>query len=225
MPKTQASKTESLRDPTVCELCGTKVARKGDIPRHMQSHLSAEEKASMYVTAFSLPRLSRFLYPVGCRYRSYSCPYEDCTYKSLQKVNVDTHIRKHTKVKDLQCPACDFATGDPGSLTRHRKRRHEYVPKQRKPRTPGNGPREATPAQTLGEMIIETPADYASQGSSQLVEAPPSEASSPSQSALALDAGYEPLLFVDESDSYVPSRPSGRRLGLADILSDDVYWH
>ncbi|KIK56449.1 hypothetical protein GYMLUDRAFT_820992 [Collybiopsis luxurians FD-317 M1] len=231
MPKVLASNTETSRDPTVCEVCGTRVARKGDIPRHMQSHLSAEEKASI----------------------SYSCPYADCSYKSLQKVNVDTHIRKHTKVKDQQCPTCNFATGDPGSLTRHRKRRHEYVPKPRKPRTPGNSPPDATPAQIPGEIVIETPADYESQTSSPSVETSPSEAPSPSQSTLALDTGYEsdatqltstsaysattqlstasvppvnlPLLFVNEGSSYMPSRPSGRRLGLADILSDDVYWH
>ncbi|KIK56466.1 hypothetical protein GYMLUDRAFT_247958 [Collybiopsis luxurians FD-317 M1] len=230
MPKILAPKTESSRDPTVCDVCGTRVARKGDIPRHMQSHLSAEEKASI----------------------SYFCPYEDCTYRSLQKVNVDTHIRKHTQVKDIQCPTCNFATGDPGSLTRHRKRRHEYVPKQRKPRTPGNGPSGATPAQAPGEATIETPSDYVSQSPPQPVEASPSVLSSPSQSALAL-MGYEsdatrltstlshsvatqsstasafpiatPLPFADQTGTYVPPSSAGRRLGLADILSDDVYWH
>ncbi|KIK57353.1 hypothetical protein GYMLUDRAFT_247001 [Collybiopsis luxurians FD-317 M1] len=187
MPKSQAPKTESSRDPTVCELCGTKVARKGDVPRHMQSHLSAEEKASI----------------------SYSCPYEDCSYKSLQKVNVDTHIRKHTKVKDLQCPACDFAT------VFERAWRQEKSEDQ----TEVKGKADKT------HHVVVSGEDYMSQSPSQRVEAPPSEASSPSQSAFALDAGYEPLLFADETDSYVPSKPSGRRLGLADILSDDVCWH
>lgn len=39
------------------------------------------------------------------------------------------------KIKDQKCPDCDFASSDPGSLTRHRKNRHEYVPEHRKPRT------------------------------------------------------------------------------------------
>lgn len=39
-----------------------------------------------------------------------------------------------TKIKNQRCPEprCDFATSDPGSLTRHRKRLHKYVPEQRK---------------------------------------------------------------------------------------------
>lgn len=32
-------------DPAICEVCLTKVARSGDIHRHMLSHLPAEEKA------------------------------------------------------------------------------------------------------------------------------------------------------------------------------------
>lgn len=31
-------------DPAICDRCGIKVARSGDIHRHMLSHLSAEEK-------------------------------------------------------------------------------------------------------------------------------------------------------------------------------------
>ncbi|KAF9078820.1 hypothetical protein BDP27DRAFT_1310229 [Rhodocollybia butyracea] len=103
----------TIKDPTICEICGTKVARASDIHRHMKSHLSSEEKAS----------------------KSYSCPYDDCGFKTLQKTNMDTHIRRHAKIKDQKCPDCDFASSDPGSLTRHRKNRHEYVPEHRKPRT------------------------------------------------------------------------------------------
>ncbi|KAJ4474963.1 hypothetical protein J3R30DRAFT_3406134 [Lentinula aciculospora] len=124
----------TLKDLTVCDLCGTKVARKGDIPRHMRRHLSAEEKSS----------------------QSYACPYDGCTYKNLQKGNVDTHIRTHTKEKK-KCPSCNFETPDPGSLTRHRKRHHGYVPEPRKRRNPGNGP----PAQlTQPHIMIEAPSTY-----------------------------------------------------------------
>jgi hypothetical protein len=60
-----------------------------------------------------------------------------------------------TKIKDQLCLDCDFATADPSSLTRHRKRCHKYVPKPRKPRTPGSGSTGAQP-----DIIIETPATY-----------------------------------------------------------------
>ncbi|KAJ3808284.1 hypothetical protein F5876DRAFT_67412 [Lentinula aff. lateritia] len=55
--------------------------------------------------------------------------------KSL-KSNVETHIRTHTKSKTNNCPDCDFTTVDPGSLTRHRKRIHGYIPKTRRSRHP-----------------------------------------------------------------------------------------
>ncbi|KAK1221163.1 hypothetical protein PQX77_016040, partial [Marasmius sp. AFHP31] len=41
-----------------------------------------------------------------------------------------------TKAKTERCPDCDFSTVDPGSLTRHRKRIHGYVPKARRSRQP-----------------------------------------------------------------------------------------
>ncbi|KAJ3813103.1 hypothetical protein EV368DRAFT_21986, partial [Lentinula lateritia] len=56
----------------------------------------------------------------------------DCNFENLQKSNVETHIRTHTKSKTNSCPDCDFVTVDPGSLTRHRKRIHGYIPKMRR---------------------------------------------------------------------------------------------
>ncbi|KAK1222265.1 hypothetical protein PQX77_014898 [Marasmius sp. AFHP31] len=44
--------------------------------------------------------------------------------------------------KNKKCPDCDFRTVDPGSLTRHRKRQHQYVPAPRKAR--GTGGQSAT---------------------------------------------------------------------------------
>ncbi|KAJ4480202.1 hypothetical protein J3R30DRAFT_3470175 [Lentinula aciculospora] len=41
-----------------------------------------------------------------------------------------------TKSKTNNCPNCDFTTVDPGSLTRHRKRIHGYIPKTRRSRHP-----------------------------------------------------------------------------------------
>src|ERR1700722_12108574 len=79
----------------------------------------------------------------------HRCPYDGCTYKNLQKSNVTTHIRTQSVLlpppfvsrrvalnqnstgQKILCPTCGFATTDPGSLTRHRKRRHGYNPKTR----------------------------------------------------------------------------------------------
>ncbi|KAG1852727.1 hypothetical protein F4604DRAFT_1805247 [Suillus subluteus] len=64
----------------------------------------------------------------------HACPFPDCDYKTLQKSNVQTHIRTHTRERSKTCPhpGCAFATTDPASLTRHRKRLHSYEPKARR---------------------------------------------------------------------------------------------
>ncbi|KAJ4000326.1 hypothetical protein F5050DRAFT_562950 [Lentinula boryana] len=174
----------TLKDPAVCDLCGTKVARKGDLPRHMRSHLSAEEKFS----------------------KSYACPYDGCTYRSLQKGNVDTHIRTHTKEK-IKCPTCDFETPDPGSLTRHRKRRHEYVPEPRKPRNPGNGlPADCAQPQ----IIIETPSTYSCSASA-----------SPSHPAfVAAECSLDPTgVYESDATTSTTSSPLSYELALPDALN------
>lgn len=47
----QALKADgTFGDPATCEMCLTKVARSGDIHRHMLSHFPAEEKALFEVS-------------------------------------------------------------------------------------------------------------------------------------------------------------------------------
>ncbi|KAJ7093158.1 hypothetical protein C8R44DRAFT_399692 [Mycena epipterygia] len=95
-----------------CEHCGACMKRNTDLPRHMLIHAKDKEE---------------FM---------FACPIPGCTHKTLQKSNLATHIRTHTRTKPHKCPEyfpngqkCDFATADPSSLHRHRKRKHGYQPK------------------------------------------------------------------------------------------------
>ncbi|KAJ7718206.1 hypothetical protein DFH07DRAFT_334862 [Mycena maculata] len=95
-----------------CEICGLYLRRNTDLPRHMLTH--SKDKHSMM----------------------YTCPMDNCGHRTLQKSNLATHIRTHTRAKPHKCPEyhangakCDFSTADPSSLHRHRKRKHGYTPR------------------------------------------------------------------------------------------------
>ncbi|KAG2043631.1 hypothetical protein BDR03DRAFT_978068 [Suillus americanus] len=96
--------------PVDCPVCHKVISRKADLPRHMRTH--DEHKEALM----------------------HACPFPDCDYKTLQKSNVQTHIRTHTRERSKTCPhpGCAFATTDPASLTRHRKHLHSYEPKARR---------------------------------------------------------------------------------------------
>ncbi|KAJ4469128.1 hypothetical protein C8R41DRAFT_629263 [Lentinula lateritia] len=167
----------TLKDPTVCEECWTKVARSGDMRRHMRKHLSAAEKLS----------------------KSYACPFDGCNFKNLQKSNVDTHIRTHTKEKK-KCPSCNFETPDPGTLTRHRKRRHEYVPEPRKSRNPGN---RSSSDLTQPQIIIETPSTY-SRSTSTSTDIPTSPSTS-GEYASVITSPFSPVQPLPDSSVWCES--------------------
>ncbi|KAK7060885.1 hypothetical protein VNI00_000618 [Paramarasmius palmivorus] len=93
-----------------CNICGTEIRRKGDMPRHMRMHSKDKEDVL------------------------HRCSFEGCQYSNIQRSNVTTHMRTHTREKNQQCPSCEFSTSDPGSLTRHRKRKHGYIPQTRNAR-------------------------------------------------------------------------------------------
>ncbi|ESK84524.1 zinc finger protein pegasus [Moniliophthora roreri MCA 2997] len=103
MPK----KPVTIEDLT-CKICSVEHSRKGDMPRHMKTR---------YIR-------------MPCTL--HRCPVEGCNFANLQKSNVETHIRTHTRGKNYRCPDCDFKSVDPGSLTHHRRRKHGFVPKLRK---------------------------------------------------------------------------------------------
>ncbi|KAJ6630334.1 hypothetical protein B0H10DRAFT_2208004 [Mycena sp. CBHHK59/15] len=97
-----------------CSVCGAYLRRNTDLPRHMLIH--AKNKESLMFT----------------------CPMDGCGHQTLQKSNLATHIRTHTRAKPHKCPEsfpdgqkCDFTTADPSSLHRHRKRKHGYRPRNK----------------------------------------------------------------------------------------------
>ncbi|KAJ6615467.1 hypothetical protein B0H10DRAFT_2220313 [Mycena sp. CBHHK59/15] len=101
------SETEPSKRVT-CATCGATVKRSSDLPRHMLTHAKNKEDLM------------------------FQCPIPECGHRTLQRSNLETHIRIHTNVKPLQCAVtlpdgskCDFATSDPSSLHRHKKRKHD----------------------------------------------------------------------------------------------------
>ncbi|KAJ7015770.1 hypothetical protein C8F04DRAFT_1171744, partial [Mycena alexandri] len=91
-----------------CTTCGATMKRPSDLPRHTLLHAKNKEE---YM---------------------FQCPFPECGHKTLQRSNLETHIRIHTNARPLQCTVilsdgsrCDFATSDPSSLHRHKKRKHE----------------------------------------------------------------------------------------------------
>ncbi|KAJ8095132.1 hypothetical protein AAF712_006882 [Marasmius tenuissimus] len=148
MAPPKSKKPQNHPDGEQCEVCGLVLARRGDMPRHMRTHL--EDKSHML----------------------HRCTWEGCDYSSLQRGNVDTHYRTHTKEQTHICPDCEFKSVDGGSLTRHRRRKHGYVPKPRKSRY--NAPQPLTSTSATPEPSTSTAASRASRRH-QPYSRPPSE--------------------------------------------------
>ncbi|KDQ51790.1 hypothetical protein JAAARDRAFT_62313 [Jaapia argillacea MUCL 33604] len=137
--------------PADCDVCGKTIRRASDMPRHMKIHATNVDDLKYY------------------------CPI--CERGFLQKSNMNTHIdAMHSKVRSKKCPDCPFATSDPGSLTRHRKRLHAYDPKaQRKTKravpTPTTTPQSPSPSPSSSHHT--TSETEAAEGSLQYLSSEP----------------------------------------------------
>ncbi|KAJ2916079.1 hypothetical protein MD484_g4346, partial [Candolleomyces efflorescens] len=101
-----SSKGASANKSVQCPTCFKRVSRQADLKRHMELHDPATK--------------SRF-----------QCVFPGCKFKARQRSNYNTHLTTHTREKRYQCPDCHVSVNDPASLTRHRIKRHDYVPASR----------------------------------------------------------------------------------------------
>ncbi|KAG1771199.1 hypothetical protein EDD22DRAFT_863711 [Suillus occidentalis] len=71
----------------------------------------------------------------------YNCSWTGCDFVTLTKTSYDIHYAKHTGKQRHICPhdGCNYKTHDSSLFTRHRKKRHGYVPLAR-----GRGASSAT---------------------------------------------------------------------------------
>ncbi|KAJ7118016.1 hypothetical protein C8R43DRAFT_1153776 [Mycena crocata] len=113
--------------------CDWSYPRKSDLDRHDVNHLSDEE------------RTARMIY---CKI---------CGHGTLQQSNMKTHERTHTREQPEICPDCPYRTGDPASLTQHRKKYHGYEPNSRR----------ATKPTKRAAQVSSAPASSSSSSSSQ----------------------------------------------------------
>ncbi|KAJ7702392.1 hypothetical protein B0H17DRAFT_1194879 [Mycena rosella] len=173
---TPPAKSESATGAQ-CEFCGARMKRNNDLPRHMVLHAKNKEE---------------FM---------YSCPVEGCTHQTLQKSNLATHIRTHTRAKPHKCPEyfpngqkCDFATADPSSLHRHRKRKHGYKPRSltatsSMPTASGSGTREASVSSSTS---FESEESFGLRPESSDADPSPAQESTSNSLSYSIHAPYSP---------------------------------
>ncbi|KAJ6606576.1 hypothetical protein DFH09DRAFT_1120684 [Mycena vulgaris] len=189
-----------------CEHCGAMMKRTNDLPRHMILHAKNKEE---------------FM---------YSCPVEGCTHQTLQKSNLATHIRTHTRARPHKCPEyfpngqkCDFATADPSSLHRHRKRRHGYKPRSfmatsSTPTASGSGTREASVSSSTS---FESEESFGLRPESSEVEPSPTQGSTDSTLSDCIRTPYFPSNKVSANHYVSPYYPP-LDLKVPDYISSPV---
>ncbi|KAF7342331.1 Transcriptional repressor ctcf-like [Mycena venus] len=172
--------------------CPWSFDRPGDLDRHEFTHLSDEEK----------------------RRRMFHCTYAGCGHMTRQKSNLETHLRTHTGEKNDRCPDCEYATGDPASLTTHRKE-HGYQPRRkgqskakRNNRRSATVPAAATAPSTAANNAYPTsiwPSPSSSSSSSPSPSAPSSSSLAASPASMYSDLSMQSQSWSASSTSASPS--------------------
>ncbi|TFK49665.1 hypothetical protein OE88DRAFT_1736662 [Heliocybe sulcata] len=95
-------KASSASDSTFpCDQCGKTFTRRHGLTRHLQTHLPEEDR------------------------NWYQCQYLECTFRTLQKSNLENHIHSmHTLEPIAFCEDCGRGFRDRSCLSKHRKRKH-----------------------------------------------------------------------------------------------------
>ncbi|KAJ4473408.1 hypothetical protein C8J55DRAFT_562919 [Lentinula edodes] len=149
----------------------------------------------------------------------FRCTWGNCGYSSSQRSNFNTHYRTHTQEKSKTCPDCSFRTGDPSSLTRHRKRIHNYIPNPRKPRRSFSSDKSVSPASIT--PTFQSTVDFASlpasfSGSSSTSD---SSATASDFSPFSLDFGMDPSFDATGLDYSCNQAADTLPLSLGDLFN------
>ncbi|KAJ3886838.1 hypothetical protein GG344DRAFT_69332 [Lentinula edodes] len=149
----------------------------------------------------------------------FRCTWGGCAYSSSQRSNFNTHYRTHTQEKSKTCPDCSFRTGDPSSLTRHRKRIHNYIPNPRKARRSSSSDKSVSSASTT--VSFQSTVDFASvpasfSGSPSISD---SSATPSDFSPLSLDFGMDPSFDATGLDYPCNQAADTLPLSLGDLFN------
>ncbi|KAF8825606.1 hypothetical protein HHX47_DHR6000174 [Lentinula edodes] len=149
----------------------------------------------------------------------FRCTWGGCAYSSSQRSNFNTHYRTHTQEKSKTCPDCSFRTGDPSSLTRHRKRIHNYIPNPRKARRSSSFDKSLSPASI--HPTFQSTVDFASVPTSFSGSPSTSDSSAtPSDfSPLSLDFGMDPSFDATGLDYSCNQAADTLPLSLGDLFN------
>ncbi|KAF5331345.1 hypothetical protein D9611_011851 [Ephemerocybe angulata] len=112
--RTQKKAAAARSADCVCDVCDTVVSRAPDLKRHMLTHRDEKPFKCMLPLVDSQGNES------------------PCPYAGNQKVNLKTHQRSrlHANVTSpCGFEGCTYESTDPSGLSKHRKRRHNIVPK------------------------------------------------------------------------------------------------
>ncbi|KAJ7065034.1 hypothetical protein C8F01DRAFT_786598 [Mycena amicta] len=122
--------------------CEWSFDRQNDLRRHGSLHLSEKE-----LEAIKIP-----------------CTVAGCSFKTLQRVNLTTHMNTHTGAKPFSCsePSCSYTAADRSCVYKHENLRHgrellqkKKTRKPRKPRASRSEPSSSSDSESSSSSSVE----------------------------------------------------------------------